>query len=50
MKGYSKVVHAILLALLSGNHGESAHHADILSVGCVLGYVQDLVSEKRRTL
>jgi hypothetical protein len=32
MKGQSNVVEAILLSTLSGNCGESAHNADILSL------------------
>jgi hypothetical protein len=32
MKGYSNVVEAVVLSTLSGNCGESAHHADILSL------------------
>ena len=40
MKGYSNVVEAVVLSTLSGNCGESAHNADILSPGCGLGQVQ----------
>jgi len=46
MRGYSNVVPAILLWELC----ETTHNAEILSVGCGLGRVQQLVSKKRRTL
>ena len=46
MKGYSNVVEAVVLSTLSGNCGESAHNADVLSPGCGLGQIQRELARK----